>query len=246
MSGLLADAYEDSDEDDNAPSILTRAAQEAEGAAAPAAAAAPQEPAAAAPGNAEDAGQPGRAPPTGGAPPAGGAGPAQAASPLVASSSASSSGELSDGGGQEEAEEAAPLVPPSPPGEPDVELVDRVMSLHSLWKRGKSIREHIQGSRDWSNPYVLERVIKVFELDQYGSNYPKDVFDPSRVAEHPSDYFDAPECERPPLPKRPKRGADHGRKHRHRDGHRRNGASQVPPASPALPAGSDQQDPSVP
>mmetsp|Transcript_1496 Transcript_1496/g.4470 ORF Transcript_1496/g.4470 Transcript_1496/m.4470 type:complete len:238 (-) Transcript_1496:129-842(-) len=233
MSGLLADAYEDSDEDENAPSILTRAAQEAEGTAASADAARQEPPTAAAVNSAEAAD-------SGGTAATGGGGPTLAASPLAASSSASSCGEMSPDGGQEEEAEAAPLLPPTPPGEPDAELVERVQSLHGLWKRGKSIREHIQGSRDWSNPYILERVIKVFELDQYGSNYPKDVFDPSRIAQHPSDYFDAPECERPPLPKRPRRTGDHG--HRHRDGHRKNGASQLPPASPAVAAGSDQQD----
>merc|ERR1712060_849803 len=161
------------------------------------------------------------------------------ASPLVGGSSTTSSGEISpdQGGDEQEAlmvsllsgepdEEEIQLVPPSPPGEPDPELVERVQYLHDLRKRGRSIRDYIQGSRDWSNPYILERVIKVFELDEHGSNYPKDIFDPARVAEHPSDYYDAPECERPPLPKRAKKNGAEAKGGR--------GVKQrAPPPSPA-------------
>merc|ERR1740121_2546662 len=97
------------------------------------------------------------------------------------------------------------ILPPSPTGDPDPELLERVCSLHDLRRKGKSIRDHIQGSRDWSNPYILERVVKVFELDEHGSNFPKEIFDPANIAEHPSDWYDAPECERPPPPKRQKK-----------------------------------------
>merc|ERR1712046_8200 len=105
--------------------------------------------------------------------------------------------------------------------------------MHELRKRGRSIREHLQGSRDWSNPYILERIIKVFELNQHGSNYPKELFDASAIAEHPSDYYDAPECERPPLPKRQKR-------RELKDVKRGNGASsKLPPESPLDVGGLD-------
>merc|ERR1712070_498860 len=105
----------------------------------------------------------------------------------------------------EEEDDAEPLLPPSPPGEPDPDILERVKSMTELRKKGRNIREHLQGSRDWSNPYILERIIKVFELNQHGSNYPKELFDASSIAEHPSDFYDAPECERPPLPKRSRR-----------------------------------------
>jgi len=118
--------------------------------------------------------------------------------PRCASSPSSGAGGDSDG------EDDAQALPPSPEGEPDPEILERVQALHELRKRGRSIRDHIQGSRDWSNPYILERVIQVFKIDQYGSNFPKEVFDPARVAGHPSDYYDAPEVERPPMPKRKK------------------------------------------
>ncbi|CAE7226529.1 LZTR1 [Symbiodinium natans] len=84
-------------------------------------------------------------------------------------------------------------------------------------------------SRDWSNPYILERLVQELGLQQYGSNFPKDVFDPERVAHHPSDLYDAPECERPPPPKRAKKA------------HERRSlapASPGPPASPAPLGGS--------
>lgn len=58
-------------------------------------------------------------------------------------------------------------------------------------------------------------------LQQYGSNFPKEVFDPTQV-EHPSDFYDASgheksmlfgvraECERPPPPKRSKKACVQG------------------------------------
>lgn len=178
MSGFLGD-YEDSDEDDDAPSCLARAAQEAAAAESLKAAAISMSP-----------------------PPAEVADTAvlEGVLSLVPSPPASSSSE-------EEAEEAdESFIPPSPPGEPDPHILERVRSLHRLRSQGKSIRDQL-GSRDWSNPYILERVIKVFGLEEYSSNYPKDVFDPARIAEHPSDFYDAPECERPPMPKRQRRGS---------------------------------------
>ncbi|CAK0889087.1 unnamed protein product [Prorocentrum cordatum] len=148
MAGLLG-AYEDSDEDDDAPSILARQAP-------PAPRAAPGAEAEAAEGAGEE-------------------------------SESEAGGSPERGAGEEEASILL-AVPPSPPGEPQAELVERVRSLYELKQKGKSIRDHIQGSRDWSNPYILEQVIKVLEIDEYGSNYPKDdVFDPAKVAEHPSD-----------------------------------------------------------
>ncbi|CAK0889088.1 unnamed protein product [Prorocentrum cordatum] len=192
MAGLLG-AYEDSDEDDDAPSILARQASASQ--------------AEAAAGKAPPAGAPPAGAPPAEAPPAPRAAPgaeAEAAEGAGEESESEAGGSPERGAGEEEASILL-AVPPSPPGEPQAELVERVRSLYELKQKGKSIRDHIQGSRDWSNPYILEQVIKVLEIDEYGSNYPKDVFDPAKVAEHPSDYYNAKECERPPLPKRPRR-----------------------------------------
>mmetsp|Transcript_13891 Transcript_13891/g.21060 ORF Transcript_13891/g.21060 Transcript_13891/m.21060 type:complete len:151 (+) Transcript_13891:71-523(+) len=78
-------------------------------------------------------------------------------------------------------EDFAVELPPSPTGEPDEEMVLRVRDLQEKRKRGISLKNHIQGSRDWSNPYILDRVIKVFAINEYGSNLPKDVFDPDSL-----------------------------------------------------------------
>eukprot|EP00443_Scrippsiella_acuminata_P080548 CAMPEP_0115485198 /NCGR_PEP_ID=MMETSP0271-20121206/59784_1 /TAXON_ID=71861 /ORGANISM="Scrippsiella trochoidea, Strain CCMP3099" /LENGTH=199 /DNA_ID=CAMNT_0002913145 /DNA_START=90 /DNA_END=686 /DNA_ORIENTATION=+ len=199
MSGFLG-AYEDSSEEgDDAPSILVRAAS----AAAVAGGAAPQA-ADSAEGAVAVSVPAASSPATASASPAAAAAgsPPVVASPPEEGCSAPSSPSSDAGSGGAGGTAEGPVLPPSPVGEPDEEILERVRSLHELRKKGKSIRDHIQGSRDWSNPYILERVIKVFEIDEYGSNYPKEIFDPARIAEHPSDFFDAPECERPPPPKR--------------------------------------------
>eukprot|EP00403_Amphidinium_massartii_P033043 CAMPEP_0178443852 /NCGR_PEP_ID=MMETSP0689_2-20121128/39143_1 /TAXON_ID=160604 /ORGANISM="Amphidinium massartii, Strain CS-259" /LENGTH=171 /DNA_ID=CAMNT_0020067941 /DNA_START=9 /DNA_END=521 /DNA_ORIENTATION=- len=169
--GLLGD-YEDSDEDENAPSILAQQSSPA---------------AASGGGSAEGTAKPG-------------AGAAEAAtpapSPLVAASSGSSPSMSPEGDGI--AEDTA--LPPSPVGEPDPDVLENVKKLHSLRSKGKRILDELT-ARKWSNPYALEKVMEVFKIDQYSSNYPKQLFDPSKVVEHPSDYYDAPECERPEPPK---------------------------------------------
>lgn len=225
MSGFLGEYEDSSNDDDDAPSILTKAAQEAAAATAlanaPGAAGGVLEAGTAAGAGGTDPALPPGAMPAAARPEvpkaASAAAMAARASPLVGASSPSL-----DGSGRDDDEplspadgEEDPLMPPSPPGEPDEEILERVRSLHDLMKRGRSIRAHIQGSRDWSNPYILERVIKVFEIDEHGSNYPKQTFDPARIVEHPSDYFDAPECERPPLPKRFKRNERNGKEGQH-------------------------------
>jgi hypothetical protein len=225
MSGLLT-GYEDSDEDDDAPSILAQAAAaavaggdaatvgstvvssmaghtnasaagdsnaaaSAEGVATPAASPPPSPAASAdAPGTLARAGSTS----VGGA---SGVISEPVRSPVACGySSPSSNRDVSPA-------RELDLLPPSPLGEPDADLMARVQKLHDMRKRGQTLRDHMQQNRDWSNPYILERVIKVFELDEYGSNYAKDTFDPSRIAEHPSDYYDyAGPVERPPLPKR--------------------------------------------
>eukprot|EP00933_Yihiella_yeosuensis_P037306 TRINITY_DN3120_c0_g3_i1.p1 TRINITY_DN3120_c0_g3~~TRINITY_DN3120_c0_g3_i1.p1 ORF type:complete len:206 (+),score=51.78 TRINITY_DN3120_c0_g3_i1:133-750(+) len=192
MSGLLGH-YEDSDEDEEAPAEAGGNTTAGEGSGSAEA------------GAAEAATSAAASPPSGSPPQDSAAGSSTAPRSLIVGAGAASDdsdAEASDAKGDEGQDM---VLPPSPEGPPDADILERVKSLHDLRKRGKSIRDHIQGSRDWSNPYILERVVKVFELNQYGSNFPKDIFDPSRIAEHPSDWYDAPDCERPPPPKRQKR-----------------------------------------
>mmetsp|Transcript_11015 Transcript_11015/g.19968 ORF Transcript_11015/g.19968 Transcript_11015/m.19968 type:complete len:189 (+) Transcript_11015:75-641(+) len=183
--GLLGE-YEDSDEDENAPSIL---AQQASGAA---------ETAAAHPSSASAASDAHKQ----GAAAAVESIATPAASPLVAASSASSPSPSPEAG--EDAANEDALLPPSPVGEPDPEVLQNVKRLHALRSKGKRLLEELS-ARKWSNPYALEKVMEVFKIDQYSSNYPPELFDPAKVVEHPSDYYDAPECERPEPPKQKRR-----------------------------------------
>merc|ERR1719296_257671 len=187
MAGLLG-AYEDSSEEgDDAPSILAKAA-----AAAPATASSAADQgasSAAAEAGAKDAVEDA-------------SGAAAAKTGSVADASPPAEAPSSPHSGDEREEDMLAALPPSPEGPPDEDILERVRKLHDMRKQGRSIRDHIQGSRDWANPYILERVIKVFELSEHGSNYPRELYDPATAVEHPSDYFDAPDCERPPPPKR--------------------------------------------
>lgn len=43
--------------------------------------------------------------------------------------------------------------------------------------------EHIRGYRDFGNPYILSNVVDHFAIDQYGTNYPPELFDPKNYPE---------------------------------------------------------------
>ena len=58
-------------------------------------------------------------------------------------------------------------IPPSPTGKVDPDLEERCKNFLA----GKT-------SRDYSNPYVVERVMKVLEIDEYASNFGSAAYNP--------------------------------------------------------------------
>ena len=81
----------------------------------------------------------------------------------------------------------------------DPNLIDRIRTLHRALRKGDRLEDHFHATnRDYHNPYLLQKLVSVFELDEYRSMYPQHVFDPHTVAAHQYDYYDAkrhPEAE---------------------------------------------------
>ncbi|PHJ22516.1 hcngp family protein [Cystoisospora suis] len=73
------------------------------------------------------------------------------------------------------------LMPAVPPGDMPKELLRTVERLQQLKRRGITVNGNIAASLDFKNPYLLEKIMKVFNIDPYCSNYPPSVFDPSTV-----------------------------------------------------------------
>ncbi|CAD7971750.1 unnamed protein product [Amoebophrya sp. A25] len=70
-------------------------------------------------------------------------------------------------------------LPPTPPGSPDPGLTARMERFMDLKARGKHLNDAIEASVDYQNPYILEKVIKLFDIDEYCTNFPPEQFDPS-------------------------------------------------------------------
>ncbi|EPT24722.1 HCNGP family protein [Toxoplasma gondii TgCatPRC2] len=73
------------------------------------------------------------------------------------------------------------LMPQVPAGDVPQELLRTVERLQQLKKRGITVNGNIAASLDFKNPYLLEKIMKVFDIDPYCSNYPPSVFDPASV-----------------------------------------------------------------
>ncbi|KEP59957.1 UNVERIFIED_CONTAM: HCNGP family protein [Hammondia hammondi] len=73
------------------------------------------------------------------------------------------------------------LMPQVPAGDVPQELLRTVERLQQLKKRGITVNGNIAASLDFKNPYLLEKIMKVFDIDPYCSNYPPSVFDPATV-----------------------------------------------------------------
>ncbi|GFE53379.1 HCNGP family protein [Babesia ovis] len=53
-----------------------------------------------------------------------------------------------------------------------------IRHLKQLHEQGCTINSNIENSMDFKNPYLLEKVMKVFSIEEYSTNYKKDVYDP--------------------------------------------------------------------
>eukprot|EP01036_Dinobryon_divergens_P024415 gene24414-32863_t len=63
-------------------------------------------------------------------------------------------------------------------------LIDTINSqLEAKRKQGFDLTEKIRSNKDFHNPYILKKVVEFFAIDEIGSNYPKEVFDPHSYAE---------------------------------------------------------------
>ncbi|XP_026191940.1 uncharacterized protein LOC34618418 [Cyclospora cayetanensis] len=67
---------------------------------------------------------------------------------------------------------AQELIARLPKGTPPQELLATIERLQHLKRRGITVNGNINTSLDFKNPYLLEKIMKVFDIDPYCSNYP--------------------------------------------------------------------------
>jgi hypothetical protein len=68
-------------------------------------------------------------------------------------------------------------------------LQAKVESLHQKLQQGHSVNKHIREAKMFRNPDLLEKLVQIFDVDQFGSNLSPRVFDASAYA--PGIYYKA-------------------------------------------------------
>lgn len=75
-----------------------------------------------------------------------------------------------------------------------VEYVEnhKYKSNYAIWPElvPNKINRKVENSWELSNPAYMKKTIEFFKVDEIGSNYPKEIFDPHNVALDKDDYFD--------------------------------------------------------
>ncbi|NXB76309.1 S30BP protein, partial [Donacobius atricapilla] len=75
-------------------------------------------------------------------------------------------------------------IPPEPPGRCSNQLQDKIEKLYERkMKEGMDINYIIQKKREFHNPTIYEKLIQLCSIDEIGTNYPKDMFDPHSWSE---------------------------------------------------------------
>ncbi|XP_040033509.2 SAP30-binding protein isoform X2 [Gasterosteus aculeatus] len=81
-------------------------------------------------------------------------------------------------------------IPPEPPGRCSSQLQDKIHKLYERKLQGDfDTNNHIQKKKEFRNPSIYEKLIQFCSIDELGTNYPKDMFDPHGWSE--DSYYEA-------------------------------------------------------
>uniref|UniRef100_A0A8C9SQH7 SAP30 binding protein n=1 Tax=Scleropages formosus TaxID=113540 RepID=A0A8C9SQH7_SCLFO len=81
-------------------------------------------------------------------------------------------------------------IPPDPPGRCSSHLQEKIQKLYERKLHGDfDTNSHIQKKKEFRNPSIYEKLIQYCGIDELGTNYPKDMFDPHGWSE--DSYYEA-------------------------------------------------------
>ncbi|XP_039428156.1 SAP30-binding protein-like [Corvus cornix cornix] len=81
-------------------------------------------------------------------------------------------------------------IGPEPPGRCSNQLQDKIQKLYEMkMKEGMDMNYMIQRKKEFCNPSLYEKLIQFCSIDEIGTNYPKDMFDPHGWSE--DSYYEA-------------------------------------------------------
>ncbi|XP_051508924.1 SAP30-binding protein-like isoform X1 [Myxocyprinus asiaticus] len=81
-------------------------------------------------------------------------------------------------------------IPPEPPGRCSSHLQEKIIKLYERkLHEDFDTNKHIQKKKEFRNPSIYEKLIQFCGIDELGTNYPKDMFDPHGWSE--DSYYEA-------------------------------------------------------
>ncbi|XP_031424303.1 SAP30-binding protein isoform X2 [Clupea harengus] len=81
-------------------------------------------------------------------------------------------------------------IPPEPQGRCSSQLQEKILKLYERKQHGAfDTNSHIQKKKEFRNPSIYEKLIQFCSIDELGTNYPKDMFDPHGWTE--DSYYEA-------------------------------------------------------
>ncbi|KAM6951447.1 SAP30-binding protein isoform 1-T1 [Aplochiton taeniatus] len=81
-------------------------------------------------------------------------------------------------------------IPPEPTGRCSSHLQEKILKLYERKQHGDfDTNSHIQKKKEFRNPSIYEKLIQFCGIDELGTNYPKDMFDPHGWSE--DSYYEA-------------------------------------------------------
>ncbi|KAG8446355.1 hypothetical protein GDO86_013986 [Hymenochirus boettgeri] len=80
-------------------------------------------------------------------------------------------------------------IPPEPPGRCSNHLQEKIQRYFEKKKDGMDMNQIIQNKKEFRNPSIYEKLIQFCSIDELGTNYPKDMFDPHGWSE--DSYYEA-------------------------------------------------------
>ena len=101
-------------------------------------------------------------------------------------------------------------LPPEPEGRCSRSLQDKISRMLEKKKLSSlSLNDHVQRKKDFRNPSIYEKLVSYCNIDEYGTNYPRNLFNPSSWGVE--SYYDA-------LAKAQKEAHDKKEKEKHKKG----------------------------
>ncbi|KAF8819143.1 HCNGP family protein [Cardiosporidium cionae] len=80
------------------------------------------------------------------------------------------------------------LMPKIPTVAPSRCILDQIKRLQEYQKIGTTVNSNIAEWLEFKNPYLLEKIMNLFDIYAYSSNYPQEIFNPREVPQAENTY----------------------------------------------------------